>query len=417
MAVAGTGTAHAGGFGVRQQSSQFQGTAYAGSAAGGGLSSMFWNPAAAGQFNGIWTESHYAYSMSSSTLSAGAGTTPGLLVLDNSTDVDNDLFVSSSYVSYQLSQHLIFALSVTSPFGLASKPDERDWAGREFGRTSKIESYNFSPTLAWRVSPGLIVGAGLQIQRLEATIKTAVAGIAGAPNSITQGDDTALGFTLGALWQPHEGTTIGLGWRSSIRHDLEGTSYISGNEAFGVPSVRMALETPDIVTLSVRHVLNPRLAALGTVEWTRWSTIGNINAVCTSVSGVICPATGGSASSLGLDWGDGWLMSGGVEYLYQPGLMLRAGLAYEISPAQSASERTIRIPDTDTIWASIGATYKWSESISLDFAYSHGFGSEERFDRLEGGQRLVGTMDTSSDIVSVSFKTKFGGSPAVEPMK
>ena len=43
--VAATGAANAGGFAVREQSAWGQGTSYAGVAAGGSLSAMFWNPA------------------------------------------------------------------------------------------------------------------------------------------------------------------------------------------------------------------------------------------------------------------------------------------------------------------------------------------------------------------------------------
>ncbi|MCJ2100501.1 outer membrane protein transport protein, partial [Methylobacterium sp. E-046] len=44
--ILGAGQAHAGAFGIREQSTQAQGLAWAGAASGsGGVSSMFWNPA------------------------------------------------------------------------------------------------------------------------------------------------------------------------------------------------------------------------------------------------------------------------------------------------------------------------------------------------------------------------------------
>ena len=46
----------AGGFAPREQSAYFLGTSFAGAAAGGVLSSMFWNPAALGQFEGIMSQ-------------------------------------------------------------------------------------------------------------------------------------------------------------------------------------------------------------------------------------------------------------------------------------------------------------------------------------------------------------------------
>jgi long-chain fatty acid transport protein len=42
----GAGAASAGGFGVREQSAYFLGTSFAGSAAGGDITSVFWNSAA-----------------------------------------------------------------------------------------------------------------------------------------------------------------------------------------------------------------------------------------------------------------------------------------------------------------------------------------------------------------------------------
>src|SRR5512132_4353988 len=52
--------ASAGGFAVREQSTYGQGTSFAGVAAGGALSSMFWNPATMTQVPGIVSETNVA---------------------------------------------------------------------------------------------------------------------------------------------------------------------------------------------------------------------------------------------------------------------------------------------------------------------------------------------------------------------
>ena len=54
-------------------------------------------------------------------------------------------------------------------------------------------------------------------------------------------------------------------------------------------------------------------------------------------------------------------------------LTVRSGLAFEKSPIQNASERLIQVPDSDRWWASVGATYKYSEKFTFDFAYTHIF--------------------------------------------
>ena len=81
--------------------------------------------------------------------------------------------------------------------------------------------------------------------------------------------------------------------------------------------------------------------------------------------------------------------------------------AFEKSPIQEASERTLRVPDADRIWASLGATYKWSEKISFDFAYTHIWVDDAPIDRTESGLRFVGEGKTSIDIVSASLKMKY----------
>ena len=60
LLVIATAQASAGGFGIREQSAYGQGTSFAGIAAGGALSSMFWNPATMTQVPGIQSESDVA---------------------------------------------------------------------------------------------------------------------------------------------------------------------------------------------------------------------------------------------------------------------------------------------------------------------------------------------------------------------
>jgi long-chain fatty acid transport protein len=410
LAIAST-AAMAGGFGAREQSTEFQGMSFAGSAAsGGGLSAMFWNSAAAAFAPSyLYSESHAAYAMANSEITAGPGST--LLALgSDSGDIANDTLVSSSYMSMRFANGVVFALATSSPFGLNSEPSNRVWAGQTFARTFEMKTYNFNPTLAYRVTPLIALGVGLQIQHIESRRKWASGALATSPNIVVQGDDTAFGFTAGVMFTPNPGTSIGLGFRSAIDHTLEGMTFLAG-PAPSPAAIKEGVTLPEIVTLSLRQAVSPRLTVLGTVEWTNWSRLEKLDVVCakTLPSPVFCPAGNGQlVNSLALGWHDGWLFSAGAEYAYSPALTLRGGIAYEISPIQNADERTLRVPDADRIWASVGATYRWSENIAFDLAYSHVFFDDASIDRTEGGVRFVGSADTSADIVSVSLKMKMG---------
>jgi long-chain fatty acid transport protein len=407
--VGAASIAHAGGFAIREQSSHFQGSSFAGNAAGGALSSMFWNPAAVGQFNGINTESTYSWIIPEAEITALPGST--LLGLGaESGNIGNQAIVPASYLSYQLSPSLVLGFSFGAPFGLSTEPSNRVWAGMTQARTSKIETYNLQSALAWRVTPTFIVAAGLQIERMEGTLKSANPFVAGFPNVVIKGDDVALGWTLGALWHATPGTTVGLGFRSSIDHNLEGG--IGG--AFPAPGdIQAGLKTPETVTLSLRQDLGLRWTGLASVEWSNWSRLKSLDVECTSAS---CGA-GNTLVSLPLGWHDGWFFSLGAEYAWSPALTLRGGVAYEISPIQNADERPARLPDSDRIWASIGATYKWSEKISVDFAYSHIFAEDSSLRRTDGGVLLVADVESSVDILSVGLKIKLGDDPPPPPLK
>jgi len=369
---------------------------------------MFWNPAAIGQFNGLNTESSYSIILPSSEITPQPGSSLyGYGAA--SADVGLEALVPSSYLSYELSPSLVLGFSFGAPYGLATKPDKDVWAGMTQARKSKIETYNLQSALAWRVTPTFIVAAGLQIERMEGTLKSATGIAPTSPNAVIHGDDVAFGWTLGALWKAAPGTTVGLGYRSSVQHNLEGTATIVGT-AIG-NSIEAGINTPETVTLSLRQALGPRWTGLATVEWSNWSRLKALEVECTST-----PCVPPLNPTLPLGWHDGWFFSAGAEYEWSPNLTLRGGAAYEISPIQNADERPVRLPDSNRIWASVGASYKWSDRITVDLAYTHIFAEDSKIDRTDGSVLLLADVESSVDIISAGLKIKFGDEPGV-PLK
>ena len=131
----------------------------------------------------------------------------------------------------------------------------------------------------------------------------------------------------------------------------------------------------------------PNTRLLGTIEWTNWSRFGVI-----PINRLARALGGGNDLTLPGNWHDGWLYSVGLEYDVNQKLTVRTGVAFEKSPIQNATERLIQVPDSDRWWASVGATYKWSEKFTFDFAYTHIFFDDAPFDRTEP----AGLVDTST---------------------
>jgi len=391
----------AGGLAVREQSTSSQGASFAGSAAGGDLSSMFWNPAAAGIAGwGFYTESHYALIIPNAdlTISTIAGPVNG----GPTADIGSLAVVPASYASYRINKDLVLALSINSPFGLSTKPDPFIWQGSLVGQSARMFTANATPTLSYQIAPGLFVGAGVQLEYMSLRFKFGANATATSTAIADINDDLGVGFTAGVLWQPSKSTSIGLGFRSTIEHKMDGDLYVGAGKA----NINATFENPEIVTLSVRQAIAPNTRLLGTIEWTNWSRLGTV-------------PINGSGTLLGVDrslpanWHDSWLYSVGLEYDYSQKLTLRSGVAFEKSPIQNATERLIQVPDSDRWWASAGLTYKLSDKMSMDLAYTHIFFDDAPFDRSSltspspGSSHITGTADQSADIVSISIKNKW----------
>jgi len=375
----------AGGFEIREQSAFFSGTAYAGAAAGGSsLSSLFWNPAVSSFVgNGITTDSNYTLVLPRAELHADS-VNGGLPVGDSDVDIGRDALIPASYAAWRYNERTVFAVSMNAPFGLTTKPDNMNWAGAPFARTSKMTSLNLTPSVSYQVTPHVSIGAGLQLQYVD--IKAL-----NTSDYRANADDFAVGATAGINITPFRGTSVGVGYRSSVEHEFDGDFKFAG---LTLP-LATTLDLPDKVTLSLRQEINAATRLLASVEWTNWSKLGT-----EPVS-----IQGGPPAQIVFEWDDGWSYSLGGEYDATPRLTLRGGVTYEESPIQDATSRLIQLPDSNRIWFGLGASYKWSEKTTLNVSYLHVELAESRFDRdgLTGAGNITGRADVSADAISVGW--------------
>jgi len=409
--------ANAGGLAVREQSAYGQGSSYAGVAAGGSLSSMFWNPATLTQQAGLQSETVLS-GLIPNTSNTGTNTTYGSSV--GTGNVGLSALVPSSYYSWQINNQMWLGLSVNLPFGLQeSFPNV--WAGNGYGANSNsLKTYNATPSFAYRINNWISVGAGVQLQYAQPTLGFSYAALGNAPASLS-GAGWGYGFTAGVTMTPTQNLSVGLGYRSAINQKINGTLVLPAG-AGGTPgSINATINLPDIVSLGVRYAIAPRWTAMGTIEWSNWSRIGTTNIL--QPNGALAIA-GGSTVTLPFQFSDGWFYSVGAEYQWNPQLAFRGGVAFEKSPVTDLVRMPL-IPDNDRLWLSTGATYKYSAKMSFDFAYSHVFVKDAPinitaasgnpwFKAILGN--YTGTASSSLDIVSVALKYRWDD-PAPEPVK
>jgi long-chain fatty acid transport protein len=436
--LAATADANAGGFALREQSSFGQGSSFAGVAAGGSLSSMFWNPATMTQVPGLQSESVLTGIMPYTSHTVTSGTFAGL---GGAGDSSLDALLPAGYYSWQVNPQLWLGLSINTPFGLAVNfPDA--WAGRNYSGATKLQSYNGTPSVAYQINNWISVGAGVQIQYAKADLATGLPVDAfGAHPGLTNqasisGSGWGYGFTAGLTLTPTPTTTIGLGWRSAINQKIDGTlglpagvplPPLGGANIFRPPfstpgDVSTTLNLPDIVSLGLRQKLTSQWTLMATGEWANWSRIGTATVQQSNgAPATVLAGLGGGAVTLPFQYRDGWFFSLGAEYQWTSQLALRAGIGFEQTPI-SDQVRTPRLPDNDRTWLSIGATYQWTPKMSFDFAYSHLFVkntpiniSADSGNPWFSGVSYVGSVSSHVDIVSLALKYRWDD-PAPAPM-
>ena len=363
--LSGIVAAHAGAFGLREQGALGQGMSFAGVAAGsGGLSSMYWNPATITMNPGFQTYSSVSLLNLDAKITPIAATSPTAL-FGPSGGIGEFAYIPSSSASYQLTDRVWVGMTVNAPLGLVTKPNHA-WSGQVYGRTSKVFSLNLNPIIGIKVTDWLSIAAGPTIEYIDIKLRRATGVLPAAPSATLRGDDVDFGYTVGATITPFAGTAIGVGYRSSIGHDLKGridspTIPLPGNRAL----IQSKLNTPDILTVGLTQAITPDFRVNFGYEFANWSRLGTVGQVAYG-----SPLAGAVINKLPLNYKDGHFVSFGAEYDWTQHWTVRAGVAYEWSPVSSAV-RSVAVPDADRWWFSVGASYKYSDKLSIDLAYSH----------------------------------------------
>jgi long-chain fatty acid transport protein len=256
-----------------------------------------------------------------------------------------------------------------------------------------VKTVNLNPSIAWKASESLSLGAGVSIQYAEATLSNSANG---AGLATVKGDDYGWGYNLGALWQASEATRIGLAYRSEVKQTLNGDVGFSTDTSLNGP-VNAGITLPDSASLSLLHTLDSRWDLLADITWTGWSDFRELRVVRNG---------GVTLAETPQNWSNAYRYSVGVNHHLNDKTTLRGGLAFDETPASDAY-RTARIPDEDRTWIAFGAQYRLSRQSAIDVGYAHLFIRDAAIDKAENGVKLTGRYEASVDILSAQFTLNF----------
>ncbi|MFN4021265.1 MAG: OmpP1/FadL family transporter [Hydrogenophilus thermoluteolus] len=408
--VAGLSSAHAGGFQLLEQNASGIANAYAGSAAvADNASTIFFNPAGVTQLSGAKEVSLGLAVVKPSFKFANQGSlaavppltpVPVPLTGSNGADAGDWAAIPNGYYAQRINDRLSVGVGFGAPFGLKTEYTD-DWVGRFQSTLFDIKTMNVNPSVAYRVNDKVSVGAGVSIQKMEATydrfaslfapasLVPLLGGTQAAANAAMQNtklrlkaDDVSLGWNVGVLFQPTAATRVGLSYRSKVKHTLTGTLTASGgaaavlsNPAIGAAGVnaKVDVDLPDTFIVSFTHQLNPRWEVLADLSWTGWSSLDVLPIYRTS--GV---QAGTTADVLDAHFRDTWRVALGANYHYNDAWTFKFGIAHDESPVKNADTRLVSLPDNNRIWLSFGAQWRPDRATRVDFGLAHLFINDTR---------------------------------------
>ncbi|HAW92417.1 MAG: long-chain fatty acid transporter [Rheinheimera sp.] len=351
------------------------------------------------------------------------------------TEGANSLTELVPFVFYadKVSDQLSWGIGFYVPFGLSSNYDN-DFVGRYFADETAIQVLSLQPAIGYQLNEQWSVGVGVSINHAQGTLSkykdhsglcelgeattNAMFGAAVYNDAYCNshyevaGDDVAFGYTFGIHGEPVAGTRLALTWHSAVRYTLQGDSVITNTPLTGanvagnpnylvvapnLPAIdlttgklaansrltessQLALTTPASAAFGLDQQISTALSLQLSIAWTQWSEFDSIDIVSNDPNPSISlntqrPPNLNSQGYIGYipqQWQNSWSAALGASYVYQPGLTLKAGAAFDENPIAS-EHKTARIPTDDRVWLTVGANWQLNQQLSIDMAYGYLF--------------------------------------------
>ena len=435
------GYAYPAGFALQETSGSGLGNAFAGGAA------------AAEDASGMWANAAAMSKMTKSQISGGVdlvnfsakfnnnGSLPALNqplstpAGNNGGDAGSLNAVPNVYAVFPINPQWTFGIGVNAPFGLVTDYDS-GWVGRYQALKSDVKTINVNPAVSFKITDNLAIGVGADYQHVKATfssnfnysaglaqaataaaagglippslVPTIVAATPGLDSYVNiNGDDYAWGWNIGLLWDVDKNMRIGAQYRSGFSYNISGNvsfqnpalpsnlppplaPVVAGlaaqvNAALFNGGVTADIKFPSISNASVFYRLDDKWDLMGDLQYTHWSVLQSLTFVRT---------TGAVLQSTPENFRNTWRFAVGTNYHYDDKWTLRAGYAYDQTPVNS-TDLTPRLPDNNRNWLTIGAQYKWTNDLALDFGFAYIWISDPQINQNAGSTAQNGLINGS----------------------
>lgn len=273
-----------------------------------------------------------------------------------------------------------------------------NWVGRTLVTKAELITFNIEPTVAYRVTDWLSLGAGLNILFVNFEQELRVSSAPDAPLITLDGDDWGVAGSFGALLEPLAGTRIGIFYRTKGSIKLKGKV---DNPTPLRPEFGSNFDFPQGINVSLFQQLHPQVALLADVGWTDWSEFG-----------YQVLSVGPASVDVNRNWRDTWRVAAGLQYKPKAKWLLQTGFSFDSSPVR-ASDRTPDLPAFEAWRFSVGTQYDVKEYLTVGLAYTFAYLGKGDVDQValppDGEIVLDGSYDPNiGNFFGVTLTWKFG---------
>lgn len=291
------------------------------------------------------------------------------------------------FFSYSVSPELKLGFALTSDLGGVLDYDN-SWVGRYYVQKTEILGISLLPSIAYKVTDKLSLGASVNVvygiyeNKVAINVPDALRPVATTPGQRSSGDgqlkldDTTwgAGVNLGVLYEIDAGTRLGLIWNSQVNLNFSSAAQFSSVGALGPilaskgllnSTVDVGIKVPQQAMGSIFAQVNPRWALLGSVGWQQWSKFGQIQL------GLDDALTSRSLTTK-IPFKDTWHFAAGAQYRVNDPWLLNFGIAYDTG-FQSGNVSPL-LP-TNAQWRfGVGAEHQASKTLKWGFAAEYMYG-------------------------------------------
>lgn len=308
-------------------------------------------------------------------------------------------------LGFSIYDNLKAGVAFYTPYGSSINWTD-NWPGALLNQSVSLKLFTIQPTVAWKITPQLSVGAGLMVtwgnvnlnkglvspQGFDAMMQQVVPGYPSIGNTIPASVNLEgnahprLGINVGVMYDINEQWTVGANFRSEMMMRVkagEATMRYASREVESILEPKLGLinsaeftakmPAPAIYNVGVSYKPIKPLVLAFDVQFTQWKAYKELNIE------FLDPNLAGFNQHIPKDYHNSFTFHLGAQYNLTPRLDLRAGLMLDTSPVDK-NHYNPETPGMTKIEPSVGLSFRPLDFLSIDLGllYVAGLGADDR---------------------------------------